>query len=189
MTSSKKKIKIFMFTSVHPWNDTRIFYKEAVSLAKKYEVELHAPADFDFKKEKGVKIYGLPKWKKRIDRIKTIREIWQRAKKSNANIFHFHDPELIPIGLLLKLKGKKVIYDVHEDVVKQIKYKEWLPRLLRFFFANLFSMLNVTLGYFFTLILAEFSYESIYKKYTKNYSILLNMPNVESLNKFVLIVF
>lgn len=40
------KERICIITSVHPWNDTRIFYKEAVSLAKKYEVELHAPADF-----------------------------------------------------------------------------------------------------------------------------------------------
>ena len=41
--------KIFIGTSVHRWNDNRIFHKEAVSLAKKFNVELHAPADFDKK--------------------------------------------------------------------------------------------------------------------------------------------
>ena len=46
--------KIFIGTSVHRWNDNRIFHKEAVSLAKKFNVELHAPADFDKKKINGV---------------------------------------------------------------------------------------------------------------------------------------
>ena len=123
--------KIFMFTSVHNWNDTRIFHKEAVSLAKKYEVELHAPADFDYKEENGVKIYGLPKWKKRIDRIKTILILFYRTFRSNADVFHFHDPELIFIGLFIKIfKRKIVIYDIHENVKKQILNKEDIKSII-----------------------------------------------------------
>ena len=52
--------RIFIGTSVHHWNDNRILYKEAVSLAKKYHVELHAPAEFDKKHLKGVDIHGSP---------------------------------------------------------------------------------------------------------------------------------
>jgi len=56
-----------IITSVHRWDDTRIFHKQATSLAKKFDVELHAPADFIEKEQNGVMIYGLPKWKKEKD--------------------------------------------------------------------------------------------------------------------------
>ena len=148
------KKKICVLTSVHPWNDTRIFYKEAVSLAKKYEVELHAPADFDYKEENGVKIYGLPQWKNRLIRIKTILILHLRTIKSNANIFHFHDPELIPIGLLLRLKGKKVIYDVHENIPRQILSKDHIPsKLLRRVISSLFFILEFIACLFFTKVI------------------------------------
>ena len=45
---------IFIGTSVHRWNDNRIFHKEAVSLSKKFSVELHAPADFNKKELKSI---------------------------------------------------------------------------------------------------------------------------------------
>jgi len=58
---------------------------------------------------------------------RAFRLAWQEK----ADIFHFHDPELIPIGLLLKFCGKRVVYDVHEDLPRQILSKHWIPRWLR----------------------------------------------------------
>jgi len=49
-----------------------------------------------------------------------------------AEVVHIHDPELLVAGLLLKLRGKKVIYDAHEDLPRQIATKSWvLPSLRR----------------------------------------------------------
>jgi len=58
----------------------------------------------------------------------------------NADIYHFHDPELIPLGLKLKKLGKKVIYDVHEDVPRQILSKEYINKFLRPIIAKSFEI-------------------------------------------------
>ena len=129
---------IFVGTSVHSWNDTRIFYKEAISMAKKYNVEIHAPADFDFKEEQNVKIFGLPLWQ-RVGERRLIRKLlFKRVKESSADVFHFHDPELIFLGLYVKLfKKKKVIYDIHEDIYSAILLKK---SEIGFFSNDLFNL-------------------------------------------------
>lgn len=120
-------------TSVHPWQDTRIFLKECESLSKNYTVYLVAPnAPNEIKNS--VNLRGVTKLKgSRILRFtKTVYDVYRAALKVNAQIYHFHDPELIPVGLLLKLQGKKVIYDVHEDVPRQTLGKDYIPHLIRF---------------------------------------------------------
>ena len=133
MLSGKRNIKVCHFTSVHPVNDTRIFIKECSSLAKAgYETFLVATGCSDHIKN-GVRIKGVPAVNGgRIKRFTlTAWRIYQKASAINADIYHFHDPELLPYGLLLKRKGKKVIYDVHEDVPEDILTKDWIPKLLR----------------------------------------------------------
>ena len=128
MISSNKNIKVFIFTAVHPWNDIRIFYKQTTSLGKKYSVELHAPARFTKKIINNITVYGLPLWTNKKDRIKTYFILLKRIWMSNADIYHFHDPELILHGLCLKLlRRKKVIYDVHENLIQLIKERSWIP--------------------------------------------------------------
>jgi len=64
---------------------------------------------------------------------KTVSDVYKKAKEINADIYHFHDPELMIVGYLLsKVQGKRVIYDVHEDVPRQIMSKTWIPKSLRF---------------------------------------------------------
>ncbi len=58
----------------------------------------------------------------------TVWRVFVAAFKSKADLIHIHDPELIPVGLVLRLMGKKVIYDAHEDLETQIRAKYWLPR-------------------------------------------------------------
>jgi glycosyltransferase involved in cell wall biosynthesis len=134
-------VKIFIFTSVHHWDDIRIFYKQARSLAKKFDVELHAPAEFQYKEIDNIKIFGLPEWRKVGDRRKIRKEIWSRIKISKAEVYHFHDPELIWIGLKTKiLLKKKVVYDVHEHYPRAILDKVWIPKYLRLITSIIFDI-------------------------------------------------
>jgi len=125
-----KKI-IFIGSSVHQWNDPRILHKQSVSLSKHFSVELHIPAPFKKKKFKGVNIYGLPEWTSKSDRIRIIKQLLIRILKSKAAIVHLHDPELIPIGILVKaFTKKKVIFDFHEQYEFNIVKREWIPEFL-----------------------------------------------------------
>ncbi len=124
-------MKVCILTSVHSPFDARIFHKQAKSLVKAgYDVTLIAQHD---KSEvvNGVKIVALPKPKNRFRRMLGTWRVFKQALKQEADVYHFHDPELIPVALLLKTVGKKAIYDVHEDYGKAILSKYYLPRHTR----------------------------------------------------------
>jgi glycosyltransferase involved in cell wall biosynthesis len=61
----------------------------------------------------------------------TLWQLLREARRTNAEVYHFHDPELIPIALLLRCRGKKVIYDIHEDLPRDILSKHYLPNWTR----------------------------------------------------------
>ena len=120
--------KICHLTSVHVPFDTRIFHKEARSLAEAgYSVDLVAKHGVG-ETLHGVCLIPLPMPRSELERIFRIAPAtFLRAYRQKADLYHFHDPELLPVGILLKLLTRgKVIYDVHEDYSEKIPRKTWL---------------------------------------------------------------
>lgn len=135
-------IKVHMLSSVHRCFDVRIFQKEAVTLAEAgYQVTVVANADFTEKMVDGIRLLGLPQPATRALRPLNWWRILRIALRERADIYHFHDPELLIVGLLLKaLAQKPVIYDVHENYPESILTKPWIPRPLRRTVSQLFRV-------------------------------------------------
>jgi glycosyltransferase involved in cell wall biosynthesis len=70
---------------------------------------------------------------------RTVNAVYRLGRAIDADIYHLHDPELLPIGLFLKGNGKRVIYDAHEDVPRQILSKYWIAPSRRKIVAGIFE--------------------------------------------------
>ncbi len=135
-------MKICQYTSAHKSNDVRIFLKECSSLASAgHDVTLVA-ANCKTETINGVKVIGVEvSVGGRFSRMsKAAKAVFQEVLTIEADVYHFHDPELLRFALALKRKGKKVIYDVHEDVPRQILGKYWINKYLRKSIASAFEI-------------------------------------------------
>jgi glycosyltransferase involved in cell wall biosynthesis len=173
------KKRVCILTTAHQANDVRIFFKECRSLVEAgYEVYLIASHHKEETVD-GVKIIPLNTREDRAYRflVKGWKALW-KAIMLRADIYHFHDPDLIFGGVILKLLGKKVIYDVHEDVPKDILSKEWIgSKGVRRFVSLVFGAILKFSCLFFDRIIA--ATPSISKGFSQNKTITLrNVPNV-----------
>ena len=125
------------FTTVHPRGDTRIRVKETASLVEGLEADVSLLVQ-DGKGPECDEVSGVtiedtgspPRGRARRMVVGAWR-MYRAVRLARPHVAHFHDPELIPVGLALKASGIKVVYDVHEDVPRQILGKHWISPWLR----------------------------------------------------------
>lgn len=142
--------KVCHITTVHTPFDNRIFHKECKSLSENgYDVTLLVAGHDTSSEVDKVKLVNFPKSKNRFIRMisTSLFQVFNQALKVDADLYHFHDPELIFVGLLLKIKGRKVIYDAHENVSAAILSKYYLkPNALRKLIALTFDLIEKSIS-------------------------------------------
>jgi len=135
-------LKVAHLTSAHPRDDTRIFFKQCSSLALHgLNVVLIVSDGAGDAIRNGVRIIDVGRSEGgRLSRmLRSTHRVFTAAIRIDADLYHLHDPELLPHGLLLKSRGKQVVFDAHEDVPLQILAKHYLRPSLRKTIAGVFS--------------------------------------------------
>ncbi len=167
---------------MHNWNDDRIYQRACLGLANAGH-EVHLVATQQDKSPPGslVRFHWLKPRKGWKRRWYSSREAVDKAKKINADVFHFHDPELLLHIKKLKLKfpESKVFYDIHENYC--VRFKMWgLPafvgRLFRIFELFIIRRLD---GYTITTQ----SMQELFKSSNKPSCIINNSVNISRLEK------
>ncbi|MSO44296.1 MAG: glycosyltransferase [Thermoleophilia bacterium] len=109
--------RVVHITSVHRPRDVRIFHKEVQAL-----VAAGAEAS----------VLALDTPVRRRRRVRAGWDLMRRARTMNADVYHVHDPELLPAAMWLhRVTGTPVVYDAHEYLGETVRTKGWIPGPLR----------------------------------------------------------
>lgn len=122
---------VCLITTAHPTYDKRIFHKEAKALNNEgFEVKLIAHAEENTIRD-GIEVISLGKKNSKLDRIRHLKDAYKLATNLSADVYHLHDPELLPIGVLLSRNTDgKIIFDAHEDYGQNaVDRRPWIPDL------------------------------------------------------------
>lgn len=170
-------MKIIHLTSVHYRYDTRIFLKECCSLSSGgNDVSLIVADGLGNEVRDEIRIYDVGNSKNRFWRILVSSfKVVRKAGRLRAEIYHLHDPELLLYVYLLRLKGRKVIFDMHENLPKQILSKIYLkPPFNRLLSAGVSFFQKIVLKSI-PVIFAEESYGQDFRGVKKSTTVL-NFP-------------
>lgn len=176
-------------TTVHPRFDTRIFFKECISLHNAgFSVILLVNDGKNNEINSGITIKSIQE--RTGNKYKRIfLAPWKMlfaVLRERVRIVHFHDPELLLLGVLLRLCGKIVIYDAHENVPSTILYKKWIRlTFVRYLLAGAAMMIEKTSSLFFNRIIC--ATKTIAKHFSSNKTeILYNYPVLSKITPSVL---
>ena len=128
----KMATKVCHLTNVHSLYDQRVFYKEARSLAMAgYDVTLVGPGfDEEGGCREGVRVVPVPVPRSLLGRMMGLWRVMRAALSTGARLYHLHDPELLPVGVMLRVLRKRVIYDCHEHFSQTAHVRRWVPGIL-----------------------------------------------------------
>ena len=149
---------VAVLSTVHHADDTRIRERLIRSLAKDFHVEYRTrgPGPTDAVDLAWRELRG-----SRLSRL--ARSLYFLAT-ATADVISIHDPELIPVAWIARVRGIPVVFDLHERFPDQLAEKDWMPwiarGLARFVAKGALKFANFA----YTVTLAEKGYEALFSK-------------------------
>jgi glycosyltransferase involved in cell wall biosynthesis len=174
-------LSICHITSMHDWHDDRIFQRTCKGLVREGVNVTCITTYPEDKTVEGVPVLGLKERSGIKRRIFSSWEAYQRALKLKCDIYHFHDPDLLPFMILLKWRGRKVIYDIHENYVVRMKgrgFPNWIEKLLMRLWSG---WENFAIRQFDGIVPVTESMGNLFTKSSRNTLVISNMIDIELL--------
>lgn len=183
----RNKRNICVITSVHKFIDQRIFNREAITLLNNgYSIDLIAPTDTQDFEYQGINVIGIPILPKRLRFINWFRILYKCFSGKYA-VFHFHDPDLLFVGVILKIfTNSRVVYDVHEHYPDRLFIKaSRVPRIFRIIASLIVKYIeNICARIIKNVIVVEDSQLKRFKDINCNVIILYNFARVSSFKNY-----
>ena len=120
------------FTLSHAQLKSRTFHRQCLPLAADgFEVRYLSPLH-ERDSRSGVNLIPLPQRAGRWRRILDWPRLLVTLLRQKAALYHFQDPELLPVAFVLKaVFRKRVLYDAYEDFPSMARQTTSLPHVLR----------------------------------------------------------
>jgi len=179
-------MRVVHVTSVHPATDTRILYKECATLAAAgHEVHLVAPGQSGQDVElQGVQVHYVRHGSSRLQRMVVVgAQAMSSALALRPDILHLHDPELLLHAPWARMRCRRVIFDMHEDLPKSLRTKHWIAKPLRVGASVVAAFMERLLLSGMEVVYAEDSYSAA-RPWIRNFITLHNMPIVAALAQY-----
>ena len=149
--------RLLVVTTVHTPDDARIRAKLIGTLSAEWDVTYAArhPGPTD---PSGLIWHPLAGGR--------VRRWWSAARLMQAKTWDLvavHDPELLPAALMRAWRGRRTLFDVHENVPAQIRTKAWIPSVLRKPLSGVAGLLLRAAERVMTVTLAEEAYRQLFR--------------------------
>ncbi|MFA9416363.1 glycosyltransferase family 4 protein [Natrinema sp. HArc-T2] len=177
--------EVCVISTAHYTFDPRIFYRESAALVEAgYDVTFVTHHDRDTVQE-GIQIRSLGTAESRTDRWRDILSAYRTARDVDADVYHFHDPELIPVGRrLARTTDARVIYDVHEDYDTVIRRRDWIPDPVSLPLSKLFPAVQSAASSPFDAIIAATDWieDDFVERGHEPVQLVRNFPRIEDID-------
>jgi glycosyltransferase involved in cell wall biosynthesis len=184
--NEKKPLSICHISSMHDHTDDRIYERAARGLAREGHQVYYMVSYSKDTVMNGVNIIALKRRNGIVRRIMSSWEAYRKAAKKDFDIYHFHDPDLLPFMVLLKWHGKTVIYDIHENYVVRLKGRG-LPKAIENAMAWLWHKFEgLCIKQFDGIIPVTQSIGDLFKKQAKSMLVVSNMVDIELMKDTVI---
>ena len=170
------------FSTAHTQLKSRSFHRECLPLASAgMNVRYVTPAEIKGQRN-GVDFVPLKRAQRRAQSLLAPAALVRILLGQKANLYHFQDPELLPLALALKLIfHKRIVYDAYEDFPSMALNKSSFPSVLRLLAAKAVAALEHLGAYCFDgvmtadpLTLRRFAHTGKSRKL-----VFFNFPNLD----------